>query len=764
MARREPPWHERTTALDNSMEPADRTDVAPTGPSDVAEPLCAAPARRDVSWAPLQEIAESAVRAKMYLSDQLSWCCPTMEERLVTLHNDIDEAFETYALCAGRNALTDTALRNHLAWLLGDSLLEGAFDHDADDRPDDLEDTWDDETTWGKGSTTTPTTATSGVQPITTPPQLITTPPHIFRSGGPAPPNEIHVDAGVSAMTLNYPADEGADSTADDCASAERRAGFTANGRADSIITTDVNTLPVALEHLFDDVRLLDVNTPTTLSFVLLYDALKDDDGYIDVVGAKNWKQHGFNAVTNKVDNKVDRTTQRDLKEKFEPVAGLPRSMKLGAESVFPIALANYETSAAPVSSSPETDDAQPVPKGASTSALRVGPDAQRRPPGPNGRRRTATPVRRRPLGTRLFERPSPLGSNALPVPVLPPGSHPAPPPPPEPPPTHHPADRARGLSAMTLNYYGSRSSSTGHAHPTPAPPPGSHLPPPPPPEPPPTQHPADRHAPPTPAPPPGSHPAPLPPPEPPPVHRPTCRHAPRAPEPPPGSHPAPLPPPEPPPVQHPAPPPHPNHRPRWRSGSPTTRTGRLPHREATQLLCPLPNHRQCSTRRLFPHPSHRRVEGRGVRRRELDALGTLLPPGIYDDGLRHHRDRRAESPRRPADPSRRHGASYRRPRNATVGSTRRRRLPIPLHPYPTQTHTDGSPKREPGPAAALPRAASEHTDHDSADTPGYPRHSSADGQLRPADDWAHLANVGALAQTKTLPCDVLGRALQYVR
>ena len=166
MARREPPWHERTTALDNSMEPADRTEIAPTGPSEVAEPLCAAPARGDVSWAPLQEIAESAVRAKMYLSDQLSWCCPTMEERLVTLHNDIDEAFETYALCAGRNALTYTELRNHLAWLLGDSLLEGAFDHDADDRPDDLEDTWDDETTWGKGSTTTPTTATSGVQPI----------------------------------------------------------------------------------------------------------------------------------------------------------------------------------------------------------------------------------------------------------------------------------------------------------------------------------------------------------------------------------------------------------------------------------------------------------------------------------------------------------------------------------------------------------------------------------------------------------------------
>ena len=65
------------------------------------------------------------------------------------------------------------------------------------------------------------------------------------------------------------------------------------------------------------------------------------------------------------------------------------------------------------------------------------------------------------------------------------------------------------------------------------------------------------------------------------------------------------------------------------------------------------------------------------------------------------------------------------------------------------------------GPAAALPRAASEHTDHDSADAPGYPRHSGADGQLRPAGDWAHLANVGALAQTKTLPlCTVTGPSL----
>ena len=238
MARREPPWHERTTALDNSMEPADRTEIAPTGPSEVAEPLCAARARRDVSCAPLEEIHESVVRATEYLRLQLSWDCgPTMEDRLVTLHNDIDEALGTYALCAERNVSKLTELRNHLAWLLGDNLLEGAFDYDSDDYQDDYEDTWDDETTWGKGSTTTPTTATGGVQLITTPPQLVTTPPHVFRFGSPAPPEAIHVDAGKSAMTLNYPADECADSTADDRAFAEHRADFTAKP-ADSTPTT----------------------------------------------------------------------------------------------------------------------------------------------------------------------------------------------------------------------------------------------------------------------------------------------------------------------------------------------------------------------------------------------------------------------------------------------------------------------------------------------------------------------------------------------
>ena len=53
------------------------------------------------------------------------------------------------------------------------------------------------------------------------------------------------------------------------------------------------------------------------------------------------------------VDNKIDRTTQRGLKEKFELVAGLLRSMKLGAESVFPIALANYKVGSCRNASAP---------------------------------------------------------------------------------------------------------------------------------------------------------------------------------------------------------------------------------------------------------------------------------------------------------------------------------------------------------------------------------------------------------------------------
>ena len=566
MARREPPWHERTTALDNLMEPADRTEIAPTGPSEMAEPLCAARARRDVCAAPLEEIHESVVCATEYLRLQLSWDCgPTMEYRLVTLHNDIDDALGAYALCAERNVSMRTELRNHLAWLLGDNLLEGAFDYDRDDYQDDYADTWDDETTWGKGSTTTPTTTTGGVQPITTPPQLITTPPHVFRFGSPAPPKAIHVDAGVSAMTLNHPADECADSTADDRAFAEHRADFTANGRADSIANdradsttddrADSNMRDDGLSNATHDVAEVGLVAKTLLGNDL-NDALRKQTLTLGQLRSAVAVKLSTTASRLKEDKAItallkEEFTARHLLEMERPAAATAVASQVESDATF----------AAPVSSSPGTDDAPPVPKGASTSALRAGPDAQRRPPGPNGRRRTATPVRRRPLGTRRFERPSPLGSDALPVPVLPPGSHPPPPPPPEPPPTQHPADR--------------------HAPPTPAPPPGSHPAPLPPPEPPPVHRPTCRHAPPAPVPPPGSHPAPLPPPEPPPVQHPAPLPPPRPPPelevgesddenwmpPPPGSHPAPLPPPEPPPVHHPAPLPPPQPPPESKGG-----------------------------------------------------------------------------------------------------------------------------------------------------------------------------------------------------
>ena len=148
--------------------------------------------------------------------------------------------------------------------------------------------------------------------------------------------------------------------------------------------------------------------------------------------------------------------------------------------------------------------------------------------------------------------------------------------------------------------------------------------------------------------------------------------------------------------------------RPSWGTGSRTTRTGRL----------------------------GRLTTSRHQRRR---------PPPPPRPPLRRARDDPPISPttRRQLTPS---PQSDRR-------AIRRRRPPAPLHPFPNPTYTDGSPKqREPVPAAP-PRAAFEHTDHDSADVPGhYSRHSGADGQPRPAGDWAHLANVGALARTKTLP------------
>ena len=128
MARWESPQHERTTALDHSMElQADRTEIAPTGPSEVAEPLCAAHLRCAVRCAPLQEIAETVSRALAYLTDRLIWpyCLPLMAERCLELHDEIEGAHEAYMRCAKRNAanLILSDLHDRLARLLGNSLL-----------------------------------------------------------------------------------------------------------------------------------------------------------------------------------------------------------------------------------------------------------------------------------------------------------------------------------------------------------------------------------------------------------------------------------------------------------------------------------------------------------------------------------------------------------------------------------------------------------------------------------------------------------------
>ena len=166
MARWEPPRHEKTTALDHSMElQADRTEIVSTEP-EVAEPLCAAPLWGDVRCAPPQEIAETVRRALKHLTDRLLWeFSPSVTERLKILHHDIEVAHMFIRPARGRNASHRilSELRECLTRLLGDSLLEYAFDYDDDDYQDTYEDTWDDGTTWGKGSTTTPTTETSDV-------------------------------------------------------------------------------------------------------------------------------------------------------------------------------------------------------------------------------------------------------------------------------------------------------------------------------------------------------------------------------------------------------------------------------------------------------------------------------------------------------------------------------------------------------------------------------------------------------------------------
>ena len=83
----------------------------------------------------------------------------------------------------------------------------------------------------------------------------------------------------------------------------------------------------------------------------------------------------------------------------------------------------------------------------------------------------------------------------------------------------------------------------------------------------------------------------------------------------------------------------------------------------------------------------------------------------------------------------------------------RRRPPPTPPHPFPNPTYTDGFPMREPGPVA-LPRAAGEYTEQE------------LQGAFRPLPlpthpgDWAHFANVGALARTAQRFFMYCGRSL----
>ena len=81
MARWEPSQHERTTSLGHSMElQADRTEIAPGGPSEVAEPLCAAHLRCAVHHAPLQEIAEMVSRGRRLAASQCGASLPGWQQ------------------------------------------------------------------------------------------------------------------------------------------------------------------------------------------------------------------------------------------------------------------------------------------------------------------------------------------------------------------------------------------------------------------------------------------------------------------------------------------------------------------------------------------------------------------------------------------------------------------------------------------------------------------------------------------------------------
>ena len=210
------------------------------------------------------------------------------------------------------------------------------YDHVNDDDDvyeDNYEDIWEGETTWEKGSTTTPTTGTSGVQLITTPPHLITTPPHIFSFGSPALPKAIHVDAGVSATTLNYPVDECADSTADDRAFAEHRADFTANGRADSsaeAVTSTPDIIPPQYDVFNDDLLMVelddadacfvDVRKSERCDSDAGYD--DDDDGLLaDHVPARaQTVATGADEVSDRADSTADDRADSNADDRADPI------------------------------------------------------------------------------------------------------------------------------------------------------------------------------------------------------------------------------------------------------------------------------------------------------------------------------------------------------------------------------------------------------------------------------------------------------------
>ena len=120
IARWESPQRERATELDHSRElQPDRTEIAQTGPPEMAAPLYAAPLRGAVRSAPLQEIAETVSRALTCLKDRLIWpyCMPLMAENFLELHEEIEGAHEVYIRYAERNAANPilSDLHDHLA-------------------------------------------------------------------------------------------------------------------------------------------------------------------------------------------------------------------------------------------------------------------------------------------------------------------------------------------------------------------------------------------------------------------------------------------------------------------------------------------------------------------------------------------------------------------------------------------------------------------------------------------------------------------------